>query len=175
MNPDRHFTGAKNLEQHGDLVGAVSALRKALTLAPHRTDIEAEFERVNQLVQAELANMHEQQAKYEEDNKKWSAAAVSWAKVVEGRPDDLKANMRAAHSLLLAGINMHRARDYAQKAVMLKPESIEARALLTRVYIQANMKASAEKALKEIEKLDPKSKALGTLQAMYARTFAEGK
>ena len=47
----------------------------------------------------------------EEQHDRWAEAALSWSRVVEGRPQDANAARRAAHALLKAGGDLKRAKE----------------------------------------------------------------
>jgi len=110
---------------------------------------------VNSNLRIQLVDIHRQQAKYEEENNLWAAASISWAKVAEAAPDDHEAPRHAAKALLAAGGDLRKARDFAQHSLELKPDSLDTRLLLARIYMDAGMDQSAEKELKEAAKLDP--------------------
>lgn len=145
---------AQKAEQERDLAGAVRAYRLALALAPERQDVAAAHERLATELAVSLADRYEQQAEYEERHQKWGSAATSWAKVVEGRPRDGKALERAALALVEAKGDLHRARDFAQKAVSLRPEDAAAHFALGRVFFAAGLMLNAKRELEEVRKLD---------------------
>jgi Flp pilus assembly protein TadD len=92
------------------------------------------------------------------------AAARSWQKVAEGRPKDPRPRRKAALALAESRGDLKVARDLAQQAVELAPQSVANRAALVRVYIAAKMQASARKELEEAAKLDPNAEIVKTLQ-----------
>ncbi|CAG0966095.1 hypothetical protein ARNL5_01298, partial [Anaerolineae bacterium] len=131
----RHIRNAERAEAAGDLVECSRLLRLALALAPERADIVAEHARVSAKLASSLADAYEEKARYEESQAKWAAAAVSWAKVFEGRPTDARAARLAAEALLAAKGDLHRAKEFAVQASELEPESVAALATLAKVYI----------------------------------------
>ncbi len=152
---NQHLDNARVAEANGDLAAAATSLRMALTLDSSNLELQSYYERVNAQLRLELVDIHRQQAKYEQANKLWSAAAVSWAKVVDALPHDAEAPRGAAAALMAAGGDLRKARDYAQRSLALEPDSVETRLLLARIYIGAGMDNSAAKELEQAAKLDP--------------------
>lgn len=151
----RLLADAQAAEVQRDLAAAVRAYRLALALAPERRDIAEAHERLAQELAVSLAGQYEQQAIYEEKTQKWASAATSWAKVVEGRPDDIRALTRAAITLLEAKGDLHQARKLAQHAVEIAPEDVQARLALGRVFHAAGLGLNAKRELDVVRKLDP--------------------
>ncbi len=152
---EHHIEAARMAEAKGDLAAAATALRIAITLDSSRSDVQEQYRRVNSHLRVQLLDIHREQATYEEDNNLWSAASISWAKVAEAAPEDPIAPRRAARALLSAGGDLRKARDFAQRSLDLAPDSLEARLILARIYIQAGMDNSAAKELDAAAKLDP--------------------
>ena len=159
---ERHLADAREAEDAGDLVGALNALRLAHALEA-RDEIQLDIDRLQHLVSKDLAATYERQARYEEENGEWAAAARSWQKVVEGRPDKAEPARRAAAALVEADGDLRVAKDLAQRAVELAPKSLPARILLGRIFIAAGMKANAKRELEEAAKLDPKDEIVKNL------------
>jgi len=152
---ERHIEDARQAEAEGDLAAAAAALRMAIALDSSRTEAREQYKRINSKLRFQLLDIHREQAKYEEENKMWAAASISWAKVTDAAPDDPVAPRRAAHALMAAGGDLRKARDFALRSLELAPDSLEARLLLARIYIGAGMDRSAAKELDEAAKLDP--------------------
>ncbi|MDH3727575.1 MAG: DnaJ domain-containing protein [Myxococcales bacterium] len=151
----RHIENARIAEVEGDLARAATALRMAIALDSNSRELQDQYRRVNSNLRVELIDIHRQQAKYEEENNLWAAASISWAKVAEAAPDDPEAPRHAAKALVAAGGDLRKARDFAQHSLDLKPDSLDTRLLLARIYIGAGMDQSAAKELEEAAKLDP--------------------
>ncbi|UJR78251.1 DnaJ domain-containing protein [Sandaracinus amylolyticus] len=151
----RHQRDAQRLEAEGDLAGASRELRMATALAPQRDDLRLEHERVSRLLAVQLADKYEQAALYEEKHRKWAAAAASWSKVVDGRPDDVAALLRAALALVEAKGDLHQAQRFAQRACELRPDDVAARRTLGRVYLAAGLQLNARRELERAALLDP--------------------
>jgi tetratricopeptide (TPR) repeat protein len=151
----RLLADARQAEAQNDLAGAVRAYRLALALAPERVEIAETHERLARELAVSLAGQYEQQAIYEEKHYKWATAATNWGKVVEGRPDDVRALTRAATTLVEAKGDLHVARKFAQRAVDLAPEDASAHFALGRVFHAAALTLNAKRELELVRKLDP--------------------
>ncbi|KPK50753.1 MAG: hypothetical protein AMJ63_13890 [Myxococcales bacterium SG8_38_1] len=159
-----HLENARIAEAQGDLAAAATALRMAIALDSADVSLKDHYRRVNSQLRVQLLDIHRDQAKYEEDNNMWAAASISWAKVADAAPDDPVAPRRAAKALLTAGGDLRKARDYALRSLELKPDALESRLLLARIYIDAGMDNSAVKELEEAAKLDPKHEMVKNLR-----------
>ncbi len=151
----RVLADAQHASLQNDLATAVKHYRLAVALAPERDDIAAVHEQLARELAASLAERYEQQAKYEEKHQKWASAAVSWAKVVEGRPEDVRALRSAANALLEAKGDLHQARKLAQRAVELAPEDVTSRLVLGRIFHAAGLGLNARRELEMVRQLDP--------------------
>lgn len=151
----RHELLAKRAEADGDLASAASYLRTALMGEPDREDLKAEHARVSAALSSSLAVSYEEQATYEQRHGKWGAAAISWAKVFEGRPDDADSARKAAVALVEAKGDLHQAKTLAQRAAELEPESVQNLRTLAQVYIAAGLGLNARRVLERAAKLDP--------------------
>ena len=160
---ERHVAQARRAEEAGNLAEAAGHLRTAVLMAPDRPELEEEHRRVNAMLAKDLASDYEEKARYEQKNGKWAAAALSWAKVVEGRPDDAEAARCAARALVEARGDMHHAKELAQKAVDLDPDAVENLVVLARVYIAAGLELNARRVLERASKLDPRHEMVENL------------
>ncbi len=159
-----HLENARVFEAEGDLAAAANALRMGIALDSASRELHEQYERVNSLLRVQLIDIHREQARYEEDNNMWSAASISWAKVADAAPDDPVAPRRAAKALLSAGGDLRKARDFALRSLEVKPDALETRLLLARIYVDAGMEHSAAKELDEAAKLDPKHEMVKNLR-----------
>jgi tetratricopeptide (TPR) repeat protein len=159
-----HVENARVAEAEGDLAAAATALRMAIALDSGNQALQQQYEQVNSRLRVELIDIHRGQAQYEEDNNMWSAASISWAKVADAAPGDPEAPRRAAKALMAAGGDLRKARDYAIRSLELKPDVLDTRLLLARIYIGAGMDNSAAKELDEAAKLDPKHEMVKNLR-----------
>jgi curved DNA-binding protein CbpA len=159
-----HLENARIAEAEGDLAAAATALRMAIALDASDQSLKEHYQRVNSQLRVQLLDIHREQAKYEEDNNMWAAASISWAKVADASPEDPVAPRRAAKALLAAGGDLRKARDYALRSLELKPDALDTRLLLARIYMDAGMDNSAAKELEEAAKLDPKHEMVKNLR-----------
>ncbi len=159
-----HLENARIAEAEGDLAAAATALRMAIALDSANNALQEQYQRVNSQLRVQLLDIHREQARYEEENNMWAAASISWAKVAEAAPDDPVAPRRAAKALLAAGGDLRKARDFAFRSLEIKPDALDTRLLLARIYIDAGMDNSAAKELDEAAKLDPKHEMVKNLR-----------
>lgn len=152
---EKQIVEARRAEAQGELAMAVRALRIALASAPGRTDIAAEHERLARALAVSLADRYTDQAGYEERNKKWAAAALSWSKVLDGRPDDLAALHGATRCLMEAQGDLKKAQRFAQRAVDLAPQDPIGHKLLAKVCVAAGLPLNARRALQAAAALAP--------------------
>lgn len=158
-----HLRKARDAEQAGDLLGAAAALQIALSLEPNHKDLQAQYARVSKAVTRGLADNYEKQARYEEKQGKWSAAAISWERVSEGRPEDAHAARAVAEALLKASGDLHKAQRHAQRAVDAAPSDVTNVVVLARVYLAAGLRANARRELEKAVKLDPQNEMIKNL------------
>jgi curved DNA-binding protein CbpA len=138
----------------GDTIGAANALRIAVSLSPSDATLAAQLNEVAGKAKYELSASYLEQARYEERDEKWLAAAKSYARAVAGRPE-AGVYERVAHCLLSGEGDLREAGEAAKRAVMMQPESAQFRVTLARFYIKAGMKQSAEGELSRAATLAP--------------------
>jgi tetratricopeptide (TPR) repeat protein len=154
---------AQDAERAGDMLAAASALQSALALDSNRVEIQQQYARVSKAVTRNLADNYEKQARYEEKMGKWAAAAMSWDRVSEGRPDDVNAARSAAEAMLKAGGDLHRAQHLAQRAVDIAPSDVANVVVLARVLLAAGLRLNAKRELEKAVKLDPQNEMIRNL------------
>jgi curved DNA-binding protein CbpA len=159
----RAVTGARAAFERGDIAASVQHMARAFSLAPDRIDLHTEYDRLTRMLAQKLADDYEEQAKFEAKQGKWAAAAVSWGKVCDGRPDDPSAHRQAALSLLKAGGDLRGAQNHAQRAVYLAPDDIDSRILLAQTYLTVGLKLNARRELDAAAKLDPANEMVKNL------------
>jgi tetratricopeptide (TPR) repeat protein len=118
---------------------------------------------VSKAVTRSLADNYEKQARYEEKQGKWAAAATSWERVAEGRPEDAPAARATAEALLKAGGDVRKAQRYAQRAVDAAPSDIANVVVLARVLLAAGLRLNARRELEKAVKLDPQNEMIRNL------------
>lgn len=163
LGAQRSVLAAKRAEREGDLPTAIRELRLAVALAPERVELQQEHQRLVVALAESLAETYRERALYEQKHGKWSAAASSWSKVFEGRPQDHAAACSAAEALLEAKGDMHRAKALAEKAAALQPKSARPLCILARVYIAAGLPLNARRVLQQAVVLDPRDRMVDTL------------
>jgi len=151
---------AQDAERAGDMLAAASALQSALALDSNRVEIQQQYERVSKAVTRSLADNYEKQARYEEKMGKWAAAAMSWDRVSEGRPNDVNAARSAAEAMLKAGGDLYRAQRLAQRAVDIAPSDVANVVVLARVLLAAGLRLNAKRELEKAVKLDPQNEMI---------------
>ncbi|MBC7173767.1 MAG: tetratricopeptide repeat protein [Polyangiaceae bacterium] len=160
---EKQLSAATAAVSAGDLLGAAGILRSLMEVNPDRPDIAAEYRRVRAELAKSQAESYQKQAIREEKLGMWGAAALSWSRVAEGRPDSALALRSAAFCIVRSNGDLRRARDLAQRATELAPADVSARVVLGRVYLAAGMKMNARRELEAAAKLDPKDELVKNL------------
>ena len=159
---ERHVLEGRRLEEAGDLAGALREMRLAALRGPDRPHVQLHLQRVARSAAVAFADVHRQQAEQEEQRKMWSAAAVSWGKVCDGRPDEPEAHVRAAVALVEASGDLHAAQRLARRACELR-DDVASRRTLARVYMAAGLTLNARRELERARTLDPSDRITETL------------
>ncbi|HEX5660914.1 MAG TPA: DnaJ domain-containing protein [Polyangiales bacterium] len=165
----RALNGSKAAFERGDIAGSVQHMARAFSLAPERADLHNEYERLQQMLAQQMASNYVEQAKFEMKQSKFAAAAASWQKVCEGKPQDAEAHRHAAFCMLKAGGDQRSAQRYAQQAVYLAPNDIDARILLAQTYLTVGLKLNAKRELDAAAKLDPANEVVKNLLSDLAK------
>ncbi|WP_437691914.1 DnaJ domain-containing protein [Sorangium sp. So ce176] len=139
----RHADAARIALERNDYAAAANAYRIAASLAPDDVALQKASADAQRLAAVTLADGYLKQAQYEAQNGRWFDAALSYAKVCNGRPDDAGAHERVAHATLQTGENTRRAVEFARRAVELVPSSVEYRLTLALAYSAAALAKSA--------------------------------
>jgi curved DNA-binding protein CbpA len=158
-----HLRKAREAEMAGDLLGAASELQAALALQPEHRDLQAQYERVSKAVTRNLADNYEKQAQYEEKLGKWAAAALSWERASEGRPENAQAAHATAEALLKSSGDLHKAQRFAQRALDAVPHDVTHVVTLARVLLAAGLRINARRELEKAVKLDPQNEMIKNL------------
>jgi curved DNA-binding protein CbpA len=166
---DKYSQMADEAMANNDIVAAANAYKVALTFAEGDAELTARAEAAAAKADELLSETYQRQAAYEEREQNWVAAASSWTKVAKGRPTDAKANERAAHAELMAGGDLHKAADLAQRAISLEPANADYRVTLVNIYLSAGMVANAKRTLEAAAQIAPKSPAILSLQKRLAK------
>jgi curved DNA-binding protein CbpA len=138
---------AEQAMAQGDVVKAANAFRVASGLLPADPEIERRSSEAQAKADALLAETYSRQAEYEEKNSNWPAAARSWIRVCQARPNDPNSHSRAAGALIKAGGDMRNASRLAQRVCELEPKNPGARILLAEAYVAAELSHNARREL----------------------------
>jgi curved DNA-binding protein CbpA len=138
----RYRDAAETAIKNNDLISAANSLRIATSLAPGDESLRARLEEIQQKANASLADTYLEQAKYEEQSKRFLEAASSYERALRGKPTAIVYE-RAAYCLLEGNGDLKRAGDHARKAVSMAPKAAEPRLTLAKIYLQAGMRESA--------------------------------
>jgi tetratricopeptide (TPR) repeat protein len=125
-----------------DAVAAANALRIAVSLSPDDRALSERLAEVQKQAAVQLADSYLEQATYEERDSRWLAAARSYARAAQGKPN-AQVFERVAYCLLMAETDLKTAVDYGKRAVMAAPDDANTRLTLARVYLAAGLKQSA--------------------------------
>ncbi len=147
-----------------DLLTAANNLRLALGY-DEDSALREKYEDVNRRARDVMADTYLKQARYEEQSSKWGAAALSYVKAHEGRPDDALICERAANALRMEGRDLHKAARFAELAVQKSPTTIDFRITLGAVYLDAGLFLRARSELEQAAKLEPNNAAVKELLA----------
>ncbi|WP_437592571.1 DnaJ domain-containing protein [Sorangium sp. So ce1000] len=139
----RYSEVARAAIERNEYASAANAYRIAASLAPEDAELQRASAEVERLAAVALADGYFKQAEYEAQNGRWVEAALSYAKVCNGRPDDARAHERVAYATLQAGESTRRAVEFARRAVELVPTSVEYRLTLALSYAAAGLAKSA--------------------------------
>jgi tetratricopeptide (TPR) repeat protein len=156
---DRYLAAADESEAAGNSVGVANALRIAVVLSPDDESLKERLDAAQHKASAELAETYLAQARYEEQNFHYEAAARSYARAAGGKPS-AQLYQQAAHCFLEAGSDPRAATENARKAVSLAPANTEARITLARAYLASDMRQSALAELERAAAQDPKNDAI---------------
>jgi tetratricopeptide (TPR) repeat protein len=156
---DRYLAAAAESEAAGNAVGAANALRIAVALSPDDETLKQRLDAAQDQASAELAETYFAQARYEEQNFHYEAAARSYARAAAGKAS-AQLYQQAANCYLEAGSDPRSATEHARKAVSLAPTNAEARITLARAYLASNMRQSALAELERAAAQDPTNDAV---------------
>lgn len=153
-----------------DWVAAAQAFKQALMLSPEDKGIEQSYEESRAEADKVLAESYEHQAQYEERNQNWQVAARNWIALAALRADNAQAHERAANALVRAEGDLHRAGEFAKRAVALEPTNALCRMTLATVYFAAKLLLNARREVEAATQLDPQDPKLQQyLQALQKR------
>jgi hypothetical protein len=147
----------------GDVVRAANSFRIACGLLPGDPELERQARDSQAKADALLAETYSRQAAYEEKSNNWSAAARSWLRVCQARPNDAQAHRSAANAFMREGTDLRQAARLAQRMCEIEPTNAGARLILAEVYIVADLTHSARRELETATKLGAQERAVDAL------------
>jgi curved DNA-binding protein CbpA len=146
--------GAQKALAQGDAAGAANLYRLALHYAEDAAT-RGYAQSGLQEARSTLADTHLMKARYEEKEARWPDAVISYAKALEGRPDDPAICERLAHALRQEGHDLPRATRLAELAVSRAPRRAAYRKTLGLVYGDAGLRDKAQEELEKAFEIDP--------------------
>ena len=172
---ERYVTLGKGALERKDYAGAANAYRIAASLDQADEDLQRASAETQQLAATVLAEGYLKQAEYEENHERWEDAAISYAKVCAGRPEEALPHERAAYAILKAGGNVRKAVELARRAVELGPEAPEYRLTLARAYAAAGLAKSANGEIARAAELARNDARMRELVAQVREQARNGK
>ncbi|MGZ6085177.1 MAG: DnaJ domain-containing protein [Polyangiales bacterium] len=154
-----------------DLLAGANNLRLAMRWTDD-PEIARKYEDVNRRARDVMADTYLKQAKYEEQSGKWGAAALSYIKAHEGRPEDGEICDRVAHAFRMDGRDLHKAARFGELAVQKNPNHAPFRVTLGSVYLDAGLFLRARSELEQAAKLDPSNAQIKELLARARKMSA---
>lgn len=154
-----HIRQARAAVKEEDWLLATNEFRLALSFGETPSLLE-EYESARMALATEMSETHKKQGMYEEREGRWRAAALSWLKVVEGRPKSREAKLRAARALLECGQDLQKARELVAVVIEEAPDNRRAVLLLAGIYEAAGMTNSAVTQLELARDMDPSDKTI---------------
>jgi tetratricopeptide (TPR) repeat protein len=172
---DRYVQLGREALERKDYASAANAYRIAASLAPEDAEVQRLCAETQQLAAVALAEGYFKQAQYEENHERWEDAAISYAKVCAGRPDDPHPHERTAYAVLKAGGSVRRAVEFARRAVELAPETPEHHLTLARAYAVAGLAKSASGEIARAAELARNDARMRELVAQVREQARHGK
>jgi hypothetical protein len=157
---DTLITSARGAATSGDLITASNRMRLAAKLDPR---LNAEAEELTRRAHAAMADAYVKQARFEESEERWVAAAISWVKAHEGKSADPVIAERAANALRLAKGDLRKAVHLAELAARMRANDAACRLTLAECYLDAGLLKRARSELDvalRINAKDPRALAL---------------
>jgi curved DNA-binding protein CbpA len=139
----------------GNAAAAANAYRLALTFDSENAELARQYRQTSRLAAGQLAEAYLRQAEYEARNANWTEAARSYTKAAAGMPEDPNVLERAAAAIVRAGGDMHRAVEYAQRALVLSPGRVECRLLLAEIHLDSGRMLLARRELDAAREIAP--------------------
>lgn len=156
----RYVAAAEEALAKNDVVGAAHSLELALGFSPDDASLKARYNELRAKADIALYDGYLTQANYQERANQFGEAAKSWARIVRLKPNDAKANERAAFNVLKAGGDLHEASEFAKQAILLEPKNALFRVTSAQVYAAANLPLAAKREAEAAHQLAPNDPAI---------------
>jgi curved DNA-binding protein CbpA len=156
----KYIDAAEEALSRKDIVQAASMFSIAVKFAPEDAALAMRYQEIKNDADALLCDSYQKQAIYEERQHHWQEAARSWQKVARIKPDDPRAQDRAAHAILKSEGDLHEAAEHAKAAVSASPEEVAYHVTLAEIYVKAGLSASAKRAAEAGLQVEPKNSTL---------------
>jgi curved DNA-binding protein CbpA len=148
--------------ERGDAVRAANSLRAAQSLAPKDPILAERVAQAQALASRALSDTYRRQGEYEEKSGRFEAAARSFERAANGKPEATTWES-AARCILEAKGDLRMASDFVRRAMGLEPGRAASHILLGRIFMAARMRTSAQAELERARSLDPNDDTVTTL------------
>jgi tetratricopeptide (TPR) repeat protein len=156
----KYIDAAEEALSRKDIVQAASMFSIAVKFAPEDAALAMRYQEIKNDADRLLCDSYQKQAIYEERQQHWQEAARSWQKVARIKPEDPRAQDRAAHALLRSEGDLHEAAEHAKAAVAAAPDEVTYHVTLAEIYVKAGLAASAKRAAEAGLQVEPKNSTL---------------
>jgi tetratricopeptide (TPR) repeat protein len=139
---------AEAAEKEKNYLGAINALKVAITLDPDNGDLQDRFNNVISQFAPVLGQRYYSVGLNEEEFGDMASAAESFQKAVDYVPDNAEYVYKLAHALMAGDGDLHQAYSHAKKAIGLSPREALYHLLLGKICLKAGLRKSAVASLK---------------------------
>jgi len=148
---------AEAAEKEKNYLGAISALKVAITLDPDNADLQEKFNNIISQFAPVLGQRYYSVGLNEEEFGDMASAAESFHKAVDYVPDNAEYLYKLAHALMAGDGGLHQAYSHAKKAIGLSPKEALYHLLLGKICLKAGLHKSAVASLKNCLTYDSKN------------------
>lgn len=159
----KYLEAAQAAAHRADPAAESNAYRLAAMLAPEDSKLRAQAAEAQDRAAAALAEGYLRQAEYEQRSERWKEAARSYSRAADGMKNDAQVQHKAAHAMLRAELDLHRAAEYAKRAIALDPANTDYHVTLAHIYMAAGMQASARRELELAAERAPEDATIARL------------
>jgi curved DNA-binding protein CbpA len=151
------LSSAEAAEKEKNYLGAINALKVAITLDPDNGDLQDRFNNIISQFAPVLGQRYYSVGLNEEEFGDMASAAESFQKAVDYVPDNAEYVYKLAHAVMESGGDLHQAYNHAKKAIGLSPREALYHLLLGKICLKAGLQKSAVASLKNCLSFDPKN------------------